>query len=422
MSVLSPRDTNEGHRVATPLELLVDLAFVVAVAQASTSFQHLATDGHPGAALGYFMTAFFAIWWAWMNFTWFASAYDNDDVVYRLATFVQIIGVLILAAGVPRAFKGADLGVLTVGYVVMRLAMILQWLRAARSDPPRRPTALRYAAGITVAQAGWIGRLWLPNGLTFVSIGVLIILELSIPIWAESVGRTTWHPNHIAERYGGFTIIVLGESVLSATIGVQRALDGSNSIGDITTAIAGGLLILFAMWWLYFSVPGELATARARVSFEDSTKLAFLWGYGHYFVFACAALTGAGLAAAIDQIPNHPNGAPLSTALAVTVPAAVYVIVLWALHLRWNSASFLNSIAPPVAATVIAATSFTPEPILLTGITLTCLVTIGTIGLGNAHRADRSDRNDGHADQSGDAPSSEPRGQRVDRRRPGAQG
>ena len=48
---------------------------------------------------------FFAIWWAWMNFTWFASAYDCDDVPYRLTMFVQIAGALILAAGVPAMFE-----------------------------------------------------------------------------------------------------------------------------------------------------------------------------------------------------------------------------------------------------------------------------------------------------------------------------
>jgi low temperature requirement protein LtrA len=47
---------------------------------------------------------FFGIWWAWMNFSWFASAYDTDDVPYRLAVLVQMTGVLIYAAGIPRVF------------------------------------------------------------------------------------------------------------------------------------------------------------------------------------------------------------------------------------------------------------------------------------------------------------------------------
>ena len=96
-----------------------------------------------------FLMVFFGIWWAWVNFTWFASAYDVDDLPYRLLTFVQIVGVLILAAGVSSAFDHADFATITVGYVIMRIAMVGQWLRAASGDPAGRPVCLRYAAGIS---------------------------------------------------------------------------------------------------------------------------------------------------------------------------------------------------------------------------------------------------------------------------------
>ena len=75
-----------------------------------------------------------------MNFTWFASAYDTDDVQYRLLTFVQIAGVLIVAAGVPAAFNEQDFTTMVAGYIVMRIALVAQWLRAAREDPPRGPS------------------------------------------------------------------------------------------------------------------------------------------------------------------------------------------------------------------------------------------------------------------------------------------
>src|SRR4029453_18460357 len=122
--------------VATNLELFFDLCFVVAVAQAASSLHHDLSAGHFGHAAGSYLMAFFAIWWAWMNVTWFASAYDTDDVPYRLAVMVQIAGALILAAGVPEAMDGDNFAAITVGYVVMRLAMVTQWLRAAHAHPP----------------------------------------------------------------------------------------------------------------------------------------------------------------------------------------------------------------------------------------------------------------------------------------------
>src|SRR5437764_6057076 len=119
---MTGRRMDEGHRVATPLELLFDLCFVVAVAQASAGLRH-GLDAHlVGPSVARYAAVFFGIWWTWVNFTWFASAYDTDDVLYRLATFVQIGGALIIAAGVPRAFDRADFGVITARYVVTRAA------------------------------------------------------------------------------------------------------------------------------------------------------------------------------------------------------------------------------------------------------------------------------------------------------------
>jgi low temperature requirement protein LtrA len=147
--VMMARDREQEYRSSTPLELFFDLCFVVAVAQAGNQLHHGLADAHGwhawGELPGYLMV-FFAIWWAWVNFTWFASAYDTDDVPYRITTLVQITGALILAAGVPRAFDRDQFGVVVIGYLVMRLAMVAQWLRAAWSDPTHRVTALRFAA------------------------------------------------------------------------------------------------------------------------------------------------------------------------------------------------------------------------------------------------------------------------------------
>jgi low temperature requirement protein LtrA len=99
------RDTGERHRASTPLELLFDLTFVVAVAAAAAQLAHAIVEDHAAQGLLGYLMVFFAIWWAWMNFTWFASAHDRDDTPYRLVTLVQMSGVLVLAAGVPAAMN-----------------------------------------------------------------------------------------------------------------------------------------------------------------------------------------------------------------------------------------------------------------------------------------------------------------------------
>src|SRR4051812_7866226 len=98
------RDPGEVHRAATPLELLFDLTFVIAFGVAANELAHLLAEGHVGAGLLGFSFATFAIAWAWGNFSWFASAYDTDDWIFRLATLVQMVGVLIFALGLPDMF------------------------------------------------------------------------------------------------------------------------------------------------------------------------------------------------------------------------------------------------------------------------------------------------------------------------------
>src|ERR1700710_509486 len=129
---MTGRDPHEAHRVATPLELLFDLTFATAFSFASSQLAHALAEGHTTAALLGFAFASFAICWAWINFSWFCSAYDTDDWIFRLMTMIQMVGVLVLAIGLPRMFASIEHGVhldnaiMVLGYVIMRVAMVCQ--------------------------------------------------------------------------------------------------------------------------------------------------------------------------------------------------------------------------------------------------------------------------------------------------------
>lgn len=362
---MTARRSDEEHRVATPLELLFDLSFVVAVASAAANLHHALAEDHLGAGVAGYLSVFFAIWWAWLNFTWFASAYDTDDVPYRLTTLVQIAGVLVVAAGVPRAFDRSDFTVITIGYVIMRLAMVAQWLRAAGTDPERRACAHRYALGITVVQAGWVARLWLPDSAFWVGFLVMVAAELAVPVWAERAGRTTWHPHHVAERYGLFTLIVLGESILAATGAVSSALDAGHSAAALISLAVAGLVIVFTMWWLYFDHPAqELLT---------TLRFALTWGYGHFLVFASVAAVGAGLEVAVDYDLHTAHLSRLAAGMATTVPVAVFLVVVWYLQV-YPRRRGLTTWAFPVAALLTLLASFSPAPIHVAALVLAALV------------------------------------------------
>jgi low temperature requirement protein LtrA len=316
-SRMTARDTEEQHRAASPLELLFDLTFVVAIAQVATQLADSTAHGTLlSSGLLTFAMVFFAIWWAWINFTWFASAYDTDDVPYRLLTILQMGGVLVLAAGVPSAFQHGDFTVMTIGYVIMRIAMVAQWLRAGIEDPASRGIAFRYAWAITAVQVLWVARLLLPPQLGVVSFFLFGLFEVLVPVYAEHRKLSAWHPHHIAERYGLFTIILLGECVSATTVAVQGFVISGGVTFDLVLVAVAGLILLFSLWWLYFMVdPAEgLRSERSR---------SFLWGYGHYFLFASIAAISAGLEVVVEQ-PH--DVAAVVVAYALAAPVALFFL------------------------------------------------------------------------------------------------
>jgi low temperature requirement protein LtrA len=364
---MGPRDPHEGHRVATPLELLFDLCFVVAVAQAAASLHHGVGHGHAGPAVGWFLVVFFAIWWAWMNFTWFASAYDCDDVPYRLLVLLQIGGVLVIAAGVPAVFHGNFTAVIA-GYAIMRVGLVALWLRAARGDVARRQTALRMALGVALVEVGWLALLLFPATWWIGGWFVLAPAEMVVPMWAERSGATPWHPHHITERYGLLTLIVLGESILAATVAAQAAIAAGAVAVELGSIVIGGVLIVFSMWWLYFDHPVHHRLTNLRRSFA--------WGYGHFFLFASIAAVGAGLGVAADAITGKAHLHGFAEGAPVGIPVACYVVMVWALLVRPATLALSAAYLGTAVATV-AVSALHGAPLYIGGL-LVALVVVST--------------------------------------------
>jgi low temperature requirement protein LtrA len=331
---MSGRDPFAQHRVATPLELLFDLTFVVAFGVSASEFAHLLAENHVGAGLAGFAFATFAVCWAWINFSWFASAYDTDDWVYRLTTMLQMVGVIILALGVPQMYasiaegKHVENQVMVAGYVVMRIAMVFQWLRAARQDPQRRAACLTYAATITVAQIGWIGIIIARTSVrvTLLLVVIMTAVELMGPWVAETrKGGTPWHAHHIAERYGLLAIIALGVGVVGTVASLSAVVGAQGWTMDAVLVAVAGTGLTFGMWWVYFGVP---ASELLHVHRERP----FAYGYLHIVVFGSIVATGAGLHAAAYSIEHHTKLGSVATVLSVAIPVAVYIVSVYLLY------------------------------------------------------------------------------------------
>ncbi|MCS5732229.1 low temperature requirement protein A [Herbiconiux daphne] len=391
---MTGRDPNESHRTATPLELLFDLAFVVAFSQASGQFSHFVAENHVAAGLAGFAFSMFAVCWAWVNFSWFASAYDTDDWFYRITTMVQMIGVVVVALGIPPLFHSLEVGeyvdnsIVVAGYVVMRIAMVAQWLRAAHQDPARRRTSLTYAGFITLAQVGWI--LVAVAHTTFVIAAlwslVLFAVELVGPYIAERrVGGTPWHAHHIAERYGLLTIIALGEGVFGTVTAVSAVTELQGWTLEAALLVLAGIGLTFGVWWTYFLMPSGIILQRYR-------SKAFVWGYGHIIVFAAIAATGAGLHVAAYVIEGVSEIGTVGAVLSVAIPVLILCLGIFALYDylvaeidRFHFWLIAGTVALLVAS-VLAATAGASLGVCLILITLSpYVVVVGYETLGYKH-------------------------------------
>jgi hypothetical protein len=174
---------------------------------------------------------------------------------------------------------------------------------------------------------GWGLRLLLPDTLQWWTLAMLIVLELAVPMWAERCGATTWDAGHIVERYGLFTLIVLGESVLAATLAIQSAVDEGEGLSGPIWIAAGGVLIVFAMWWIYFAPPADVLVVNARTAI-----------------------------------------------LAVAVPVALYVANVWCLHAGAERAGRSHDVMVWSTIVLVVAAGLAALPVIVIGALLVALV------------------------------------------------
>ncbi|MCF2571853.1 low temperature requirement protein A [Brevibacterium sp. UCMA 11754] len=362
---MRPRDPHESGRTASTLELFFDLVFVVAVSIAAAQLHHELVEGHILDGIVTYLIVFFGIWWAWMNFTWFATSFDTDDWLYRVLTIVQMGGVLVLASGIGPVFEEHDFSVLILAYVVMRLALVAQWLRASRGAGSARRATLIYAGGIGLVQVLWLTALLLPAGLFPVALVLLFVAEISVPIVADHTGSTPWHPHHITERYGLFTLILLGESLLASANAIIEAVHDADAIGPLISIAVLTLIATAALWWIYFWPPHHRAI--------NGIWSSLVYGYGHYFIFAAAGAFSAGIEVEIDVLTGHSQLHQPWASFAYTVPLAVFVVGIWALAIRSHADQIVNTVIPGAALLILV------DPLIPVPFALTAAILAGTI-------------------------------------------
>jgi low temperature requirement protein LtrA len=397
----SGRDPDEADRASTPLELLYDLTIVVGFGTAADQLAHYVAEGHAAAGVTGFAFAAFAVSWAWLNFSWFASAYDTDDWIFRVATMIQMVGVIVLSLGLPQMFASLDHGdalhngVMVAGYVVMRVALVSLWWQVSRQDEKRAPAARSYITTISIAQVGWVALAVAapPIGVGLAGFALLILLELAGPFLAERRVATPWHAGHIAERYGLLVIITLGEVILGTVASLNAVVHGEAGwTVDAALLAVAGVGLTFGCWWMYFTVPWATPLIRRR-------ERAFPFGYGHLVVFAALAAMGGGLHVAAFELEGEAAIGPAATVLSVAIPFAIYVAMFYGLvfvlleaHDPFHAALLAATAALLVLSVALAAAGVGVALCLVVLAFAPVVTVVGYEVLGHRHLADALSR------------------------------
>jgi low temperature requirement protein LtrA len=235
---------------------------------------------------------FLPIGWAWAGFTFYATRFDTDDLVYRLLTLLGMFAVAGLASTIPDALHGGQ-NSFVAAYVTVRLILLVLYVRVYRDLEIARPVAGWFILMFGIAVVAWLISLAVPVPWKYLLWALALALEHAAPIRAWRLLRgMPVHPRHIPERFGLLIIIVLGEAVIGVVLGTAEV---SWTLLSGTVAF-GGFLAGAAIWWLYF----DFLDGASVVTRNVRSGITFV--YAHYFIASGIAALGVGVKLAILSV------------------------------------------------------------------------------------------------------------------------
>ena len=298
LPTLRSTDDQRIERHADWLELLFDLIFVAAISQVATNL----SGNYSAITFLESIPLFFAIWWGWSGHTFYLDRFGTDDILNRVMTMAQMVVVAYLAINVKNALTTTRSG-FAISYAVLRFILVAEYIRVGRLIPEARPLTHRYSIGFGIAALIWLSSAFVPAPWRFILWGFALLMDFLTPFTAGDI-HTNFpvHPTHLPERFGLFTIIVIGKAIVSIVFAISNVGLG------LYTGLIGlmGLVISFTIWWGYFEEAGGAET-RVQERGDQIAKYQ-LWLYSHFPLLLGIVGTAAGL----RHIINLPFGSELS--------------------------------------------------------------------------------------------------------------
>lgn len=306
-------------RRVTFLELFYDLVYVVIIAELTHS---LATNITMEGLLS-FGFLFVLVWWAWFNGTMYHELHGNNDIRTRVFTFLQMMSVAGMAIFAHNAFSDGALG-FALSYLFYIAILTYLWWRTGVHDAAHKPLSDITVQSFIFAGALVAFSLFLPSPhFIYAWIGSLLIVIIAPlqtanivqknPEVREEYERTLYVRPSLIERFGLFSIIVLGEVIISVVQGVA----GIKKPGlELIVLAALGLGVAIGMWWLYFDFISHKKPT-------DQNRSRFSWLFLHLPLTASIAMTGASI---LKIIETHQQMLALDIQLLLTSSVALFFI------------------------------------------------------------------------------------------------
>jgi low temperature requirement protein LtrA len=299
---------DQGERHATWLELFFDLVFVISIAEVVHTLEDYRSLGDFLGTAGLFV----AVWWAWVGYTVYADRFDTDDLLHRALVLAGMLAVIAMALSVHDALHGGA-AQFALTFVAVRGIVLLLNARARRHAAAARPLLNLYLVAFTIGASLWLVSVFVPEPTRYVLWGVALLIELSAPwVGRHQIARAPIHASHLVERFGLFTLIVLGESVISVA---QGAADVDWTAATVAAAV-GGFVAVACLWWLYFD---RLEDAAIR-----SVLQGLVWNYAHLPLLAGLVSVAVGTESAVIEAST--GQLERATALSLGAGTALYLL------------------------------------------------------------------------------------------------
>ena len=338
MTTTTNNDEKERH--ATWLELFFDLVFVVIISQLSHFLLHEISVQR----FLEFLFLFIPVWWAWTGVTFYSTRFYSDDIGHRLLLLLQMGGAGAMAVNISEAFNNTFSG-FAISYAFMRFILILEYIRVYKSSNTKtsispKPLLKIYIFGFSIGALIWFISAFVTISEIRIGLWIIgLIIDFTTPITARKL-QAQYAPNmsHLPERMGLFTLIVLGESIVSIVIGMTDQQWNLYSV--IVSSL--GLCISFSLWWLYFDSSGRLPI---QILIEKSNvAIYFIWLYIHFPLVVAITAVGVGIR---HLISNEQYSALTASDLwLICISVSIFLITQCILHLisvnNSNKDGFLN--------------------------------------------------------------------------------